>query len=191
MICGQSDCYSNCYIDDTSSISHDMNGFFADQCNKCGHSPWNHHRCKAIWKQETNIQAPGDLKEWDSAKDEAEKTEILLAVQKKVLHDLHRIINGATGDLAGQVERYSRLSLSGRFSAQVESAVRLLEQNYCGLASKGVGQDHLQRVKGSLDNMRRRLEILNMAKENAQKERIDIGNPDRVEGLQRWRRPPE
>jgi len=171
MICGQSDCYSNCYIDYTSNISHDMNGFFADSCDKCDHSPWNHHRCKAIWKQETNTQAPGDLEEWDSAKDRTEKTEILLAVQKKVLHDLDQIINGATGDLAEQVERYAHLSLSGRFSTQVESAVKLLELNYCGLVSKNVGQDHLQRVKGSLDKMRRKLEILNMARES-----VEIGS---------------
>jgi len=176
MICGQSDCYSNCYIDHTSNISRDMNGFFADSCDECGHSPWNHHRCKAIWKQEANTQAPGDLKEWESAKDGTEKTEILLAVQKKVLHDLDQIINDATDDLVEQVERYAHLSLSGRFSTQVENAVRLLEQNYCELMSKGVGHDHLQRVKGSLDNMRRKLEILNMAKENARKGRVEIGN---------------
>jgi len=122
------------------------------------------------------MQPPGDLKEWDSAKDGTEKMEILLAVQKQVLHELDQIINGATVDLAEQVERYARLSLSGRFSAQVESAVRLLEQSYCGLVSNGVGQDHLQRVKGSLDNMKRKLDVLNLAKENAQKERVKIGS---------------
>jgi len=176
VICGQSDCYSNCHIDYTSNISHGLNGFFTASCDECNHSPWNHHQCEAIWKQETYTQAPDDLKEWESAKDGTEKMAILLAVQKKVLHDLDQIISGATNDLAVQVERYARLSLSGRFSTQVESAVRLLEQNYMGLVSKGVGQDHLQRVKASLDDMGRKLEILYMAEENVRKERVEIGN---------------
>jgi len=177
MICGQSDCYSNCHIDYTSNIPHELNGFFEGSCDKCNHSLWNHHRCHAIWEQVTNTQASvdQDMKKWDSANGGTEKTAILLAMREKVLHDLNRIINGATDDLAGQVERYARLSLSGRFATQVESAVKLLDLNYVGLVSKGVDQDHLQRVKTSLDNMRRKLDILRIAKENAGKERVEIG----------------
>jgi len=178
MICGQSDCYSNCHIDYTSNIPHDLNGFFEDSCDKCKHNLWNHHRCHAIWEKVTSTQASvdQDMKEWDSANDGTKKTAILLAMREKVLHDLDQITNGATNDLARQVERYSRLSLSGRFTSQVDSAVRLLEQNYIGLEQKGVSQDHLQRVKGSLDSMKRKLGILNMAKENARKERVEVGN---------------
>ena len=176
MICGQSDCYSNCHIDYTSNTSHDQNGFFAVSCDKCNHSAWNHHRCEAIWKQEAITQAPGDLKEWDSVKDGTEKMAILLAVQKKVLHDLDQMTSSATDDLAGQVERFAHLSLSGGFSTRVESAVRLLEYWYLFLKSEDVGQDHLQRVTESLDNMRRKREILQMVEENARKERVGIGN---------------
>jgi hypothetical protein len=178
MICGQSDCYSNCHIDYTSNIPHDLNGFFEGSCNKCNHSLWNHHRCRATWEQVPNTQEPVDqsMKEWDSAKDGTEKTAILLAKREKVLHDLDQIINGATNELARQVERYAHLSLSGSFSAQVGSAVRLLEQSYIALEGKDVGHDHLQRVKESLGSMRRKLDVLKIAKENARKERVEIGN---------------
>ena len=116
------------------------------------------------------------MKEWEAAKDGTEKRTILVAVRGKVVHDLDQIIDGATKDLAQQVERYAHLSLSGSFSAQVGSAVRLLEQNYIGLEKKGVSQDHLHRVKESLDNMKRKLEILNIANENARRERVEIGH---------------
>jgi len=177
MICGQANCYSNCHTDYKSNIPHDLNGFFGGLCDKCNHSLWNHHRCRAKWEQVTNTQASVDqsMKEWEAAKDGTEKTAILVAVREKVLHDLDQIINRATSDLAQQVERYAHLSLSGSFSAQVGSAVRLLEQNYIGLEKKGVSQDHLKRVKGSLDNMKRKLELLNNAKESARKERVEIG----------------
>ena len=176
MICGQAGCYSNCHIDYKSNISHDLNGFFEETCDKCDHSLWYHYRCRAEWEKVMNTQTSVDqsMKEWEAAKDATEKTTILVAVREKVLHDLDQIINGATNDLAQQVERYAYLSLSGSFSSQVGCAVRLLEQNYIGLEKKPVGQDHLQRVKESLDNMRRKLDVLNIANENARRERVEI-----------------
>jgi len=95
------------------------------------------------------------MKEWDLANDGTEKTAILLAMREKLLRDFDQIINGATNDLALQVERYAHLPLLEMPTGQVGSAVRLLEQNYVGLEKKGVSQNHLQRVKESLDNMRK------------------------------------
>ena len=168
MICGQPNCYSNCHLDYTSNIPRDLNGFFEglSLCDKCNHSLWNHHRCHTIWEQGTITQAPvdQDMKEWDSTKDRTGKEAMLVKVREKVLHSLNQITNDATNDLALQVERYARLSLSGSFSAQVDSAVKLLEKSYTGLLAKGVGQDHLQRVDESLVSMRRKLKILQMAR---------------------------
>ena len=124
----------------------------------------------------TRVLVDQDMKEWEVAKDGMEKGAILVAVREKVLHELDQIINGATNDLAKQVERYAHLSLSGSFSAQVGSAVRLLEQNYTGLLEKGVNKDHLEKVEESLIHMRRKLEILNVAREKARKERLEISH---------------
>ena len=177
MICGQANCYSNCHLDYTSNIPHDLNGFFKGLglCDKCDHSLWNHHRSHAIWEQGTNTPVDQNTEEWDLAKDRTEKKAVLVAVREKVVHGFDQIISGATSDLGRQVERYAHLSLSGSFSAQVGSAVRLLEQNYTGLLEKGVGQDHLQRVEESLVNMRRKLKILQMARDKAREERVEVG----------------
>ena len=114
------------------------------------------------------------MKDWDAAKVGTERTAILTTMREKVLRELNQIINSATTDLAQLMERYSRLSLSGSFVVQVESAVRLLQQHYIAMEKKGVDQDQLQRVKVSLGHMERKLELLNGAKESTRKERVAI-----------------
>ena len=179
MICGETNCYSNCDIDYESNVPLDLKGFFGGDCDKCNHSLWNHHRCHSKWEQVTNTQVSVDqnIKEWEAAKDGTERTAILNTVCEKALRELDKIINGATNDLAQLVERYSRLSLSGSFVAQVSSAVRLLKQHYIALEKKGVDQDQLQRVKVSLDQMKRKLGSLNDAKANTRKDRVEIKPP--------------
>ena len=135
----------------------------------CNHSLRNHHLCYAMWEQANDTQVLVDQnmeKQWEAAKDGKEKTAAIVAASDKVVHYLDQVINCAINNLAQLVERYARLSLSGSFAAQVSSAVRLLEQNYLAMDGKGVGTDRLQRVKESLDRMKRKLELLNNAKGN-------------------------
>ena len=176
MICGEIDCYSNCDMDCESNIPLDLSGFFGGLCEKCNHNLWNHHRCRATWEQvhTTQVSVDQTMKDWEAAKDGTERAAILTTVQEKVLRELNQIINSATTDLAQLMERYSRLSLSGSFMAQVSSAVRLLKQHYIIMERKGVDQDQLQRVKVSLGHMERKLELLYSAKENTRKERMTI-----------------
>ncbi len=177
MICGQAKCYSNCEIDYQSNIPLDLKGRFKGKCNKCNHSLWDHHRCRSTWENVIDTQVlldQGVKRQWAAARDGKGKMAVLNAFRERVLRDLNQVIDGATNDLAQHVERYTRLSLSGNFSAQVSSIVRLLEQNYTTLETKGVGPDQLQKVKESLEHMKRKLELLNSAKENARKDRVGI-----------------
>ena len=185
MICGRANCYSNCEIDYKSKIPLDLKGRFSGLCNKCNHSLWDHHRCSSKWGQIIDMQVLVDQdvkKKWGKAKDEKGKMAVLSALRGKVVRNLDQVINDATNDLARHVGRYTRLSLSGNFSAQVGSVVKLLEQNYATLETQGVGSDQLQKVKESLDHMKRKLELLNGAKKNAQKNRVGIGEQVR----ERW-----
>ena len=177
MICGQTNCYSNCEIDYKSNVPLDLKGRFKGSCNKCKHSLWDHHRCHFTWAQVTDTQVLIDQnvkRKWAAAKDGKGKMAVLNAFRGRVLRDLDQIINGATNDLAQHVERYARLALSGHFLAQVASVVRLLEQKYIALYMKGVGPDQLQKVKESLEHMKRKLEIL--TKENARRDRVEIAS---------------
>jgi CCR4-NOT transcriptional regulation complex NOT5 subunit len=106
-------------------------------------------------------------KKWGATKDGKGKTAVLIAPWEKELQDLNQIINSATNELAEQVERYDQLSLSGSLSAQVGSAIRLLEQHYRALENKGMDPNQLQKVKESLDLLKRKLDLLNSAKGQA------------------------
>ena len=177
MICGWTNCYSNCEIDYTSNVTLDLEGRFKGSCNKCKHSLWDHHRCHSTWTQVIDTQVLIDQnvqRKWAAAKDGKGKMAVLSAFRERVLRDLDQIINGATSDLAQHVERYTLLSLSGNFSAQVTSVVRLLEQKYIALYMKGVGPDQLQKVKESSEHMKRKLEIL--TEENARKDHVEIAS---------------
>jgi len=103
-------------------------------------------------------------RKYKAAKNGEEKTAVLVGASEKVLRDLNLVISRATSTLEQLAEQYANLSLSGSFSAQVGSAVRLLEQHYASLEKKGVDPEQLQKVKQSLDHMKRKLGLLNVAR---------------------------
>jgi mevalonate kinase len=167
LLCGQINCYSNCQIDYQTNIPLDLRGFFGRSCPECKHSLRNHHRCHAKWNKvvDTQVSVDSDMTErWEAAKDRTEKAAVMVAASEKVLKDLDQIINHAVSNLTQLVGRYARLSLSGSFAAQVRSAVRLLELNYHTLEKNGVGQERLKKVKESLRDMGKKLELLDSVK---------------------------
>jgi tetrahydromethanopterin S-methyltransferase subunit G len=103
-------------------------------------------------------------KQREAEADRMEKTAVMVAASKEVLKDLDQIIEHAVSNLAQPVGRHAYLSLSGSFAAQVRSTIMLLQQNYQSLEGRGVNQDRLKQIKKSLDNMVKKLELLNMVK---------------------------
>jgi len=110
-------------------------------------------------------------KTWETAKDERGKTMALIAVNEMVLHDLEQTISRTTNNLASLVEQYTDLSLTGSFSVQMKGAVKFLEQKYIVMEKTGV---RLEKVKESLDQIKRKLELLDNPKENGQPESVGI-----------------
>jgi hypothetical protein len=175
MICGEVNCYSNCSIDYKPNFG--LRGFFGGPCEKCNHNLQNHHQRRARWEQvvDTQVSVDQDIKKkWEAAKDGEERAVVLTEARQKLQSNFDQVINRATNDLVQLVERYARLSLSSSFSAQVDGAIRLLEQNYTALERSGVGREQLQKVTASLDHMRKKLELLNDAKRKAQKMGVGI-----------------
>ena len=167
-ICGEAGCYSNCYIDYKTNIPLSLRNLFGRSCPQCKHRLQSHHRCSAIWEQLTDTQVAVDQemkKKWETAKDGKEKTAALVEASERILQDLNRVIGRASNELEQLAGKYAELALSGSFSAQVGSAVRLLEQNYAVLKKKDVDPEQLQRVKRSLDHMQRKQNLLNKTRE--------------------------
>jgi len=138
-----------------------------ETCNQCHHSLWDHHHYRVKWEKVNDQQVSVDQtmeSKWKAAKNAKDKTEILIAAGRKPLDQLNSVIDRATNELLRLADDYSRLSLSRSFSAQMEKAVRLLEQSYKGMEEKGVGGEQLEKVRESLDVMRKKMEVLKEAK---------------------------
>ena len=107
--------------------------------------------------------------QWEAAKSEQEKTDVLAKASKKALSDLGCIIGDAMDDLArlayDYARLYARLSLSRGFSAPLEKAIRFLEQQCKAMEEKGVGPERLVKVRSSLEEMTERLDLLRRAQE--------------------------
>ena len=96
-------------------------------------------------------------KKWEAVKNENEKTAVLIALNRMVLHNINQVINRAPGDLVQLVERYAPLQLSGSILEKLGSTAWQLEQMHKAMEKKGVDHDLLQQVKESLDRMKRKL----------------------------------
>jgi myosin heavy subunit len=167
-------CYSNCHIGCRLDFSLDPKGIEGctamkgETCKICNHSLWDHHHYRVKWEEEIDQQVSVDQdmkKKWEAAKDGKEKTTALIEAGEKALNELKQIVDHATNDLAQLAEDYANLSLSGSFSAQMEKAVRLLEQRQKGMEEKGLGQEQLQKVRDGLEFMKKKLELMNVARE--------------------------
>ena len=123
-------------------------------------------------KLEKQMGIDDTKRRWEMVKDEKEKTTALIAINEILLHKLNQAIDGATSDLAQLVDDYGRFALSGSFLEQLGSTIRLLEQRYRDMENSGMGPLHLQEKKKIVDDVKRKLEFLNSAKENAQRGRL-------------------
>jgi len=120
---------------------------------------------KQVFVEDTNRRC-------EMVKDEKEKTTALIAINEIVVHNLNQAIDRATNDLVQLVEEHGRSSLSGGFLDQLGSTIRLLEQRYVDMENNWAGQFTLQERKKGLDDVKRKLALLNSAKENAQKDSV-------------------
>ena len=105
------------------------------------------------------------LKKWEAAKAEKGDTESLIATYQSVLGDVNDAMDRTVDDLARLAADYAVLSLSGPFSAHMEKAIRLLEQRHMDMEHKGASKGQLEKMKDSLDLMKRKLELVTKAEE--------------------------
>jgi hypothetical protein len=106
---------------------------------------------------EDNIQ-----KRWEAAKGEKETIAALIATNERALDDLAHIARDAMDELAGLAADYAGLSLAESFSATLEKLIRLLKMRYKAIKKKGVGLEHLEEMRYSMEE---RLNVLRDASE--------------------------
>ncbi|SRR5258706_3201621 len=167
-LCGKPNCYSTCHMGDSIIFALVVFPFQFVRCAKCHHLLWSHFHAFGEWvqKQESQVTVDEDMKKkWEAAKDEKEKTEALVAESKHKLDSLSSTVETDMDALKGLQEEYAGLSLSGSFSGPLEKEIRLLELHCHSLEEQRVGRDQLEKMRGCLEDMKRRLDVLNKAKE--------------------------
>ena len=168
-ICNALGCHSNCH---SFRLFTPILRLLRLRCARCKHSHHSHSRTRHVWEKETDTQASVNegLKKWEAAKAEKEDTELLIATYESELGDLNGAMDRTVDDLVRLVEDYATLSLSGPFSAHMEKAILLLEQRYKDKEQKGMSKEQLEKIQDSLDQMKRKLELVTKAEEQALKE---------------------
>lgn len=179
-LCSETSCYQNCHVDCQLGFTLNADGLKGcwamteETCRVCRHSLWKHSHYRVLWKQVSRSQVSTDEEmkaKWENAKAGKERDEEALKQLQVKINDLDKSIEDSITKLAELAANYADLSLSGSFSAQVEKAIKLLEQKLQSMQESGVDASQLQKVEDSLDAMRRKLKVLKNANEIANKER--------------------
>src|SRR5258706_6601352 len=166
-LCGKPNCYSTCRVDD-GLLFATVILFQPRRCATCKHSNRSHFHAFSKWvqKQEPQVTVDDEMKtKWEAAKDEKEKTKALVGEGQRKLDSLSSTVEAGMDARVRLQEEFGRLSLSGSFSGPLEKAIRLLELHCHSLEEQGVSRDQLKTMRGSLEYMKRRLDILKEAKE--------------------------
>ena len=169
-LCYEPDCHTTCRKDDGVIASLLLLPFQRERCLRCRHPHSSHFHLRAEWveTQEALVAVDEEMKtKWEAAKNETERTEALVARSERELGRLRVTMDKGLAELTQLAEGYAGLSLSGSFSRTQEKAIRLLEDHYKKMEQQGVSRDQLDKVQTSLENMKKRLDVLNNAKARA------------------------
>src|SRR5258706_640734 len=139
-LCGKPNCYSTCRVDDSIIFA-------------------------SVLILSQVMVDKGMKKKWEVAKDEKEKTEVLVAESKRKLDSLSSTVEADMDALVRLADEYGRLSLSGSFSGPLEKEIRLLELHWHSLEEQGVSGDQLEKMRAGLEDRKRGLDVFNKAKE--------------------------
>ena len=166
-LCITPHCYSTCGVQHSIGRALLLFPMQLASCHHCHHPHWSHFHLRSEWVQvqETKVSVDDNMKkQWEAAKGDKEMTEALVTTGKRALGDFSHAMDDAMNELTQLAEDYAWLSLSGCFSAPLEKAARLLEQRCNGMEEKGVSPEQLERMHGSLEKIRERLDLLRRAR---------------------------
>lgn len=164
-LCTAPNCYSACH---SSPFLAPIRRLFRLRCGECTHRHLSHSHTRHEWVKVADPQTSAGEGEKKRQEDE-EKTEALIATSEGELGALNHAMGKDMDDLARLTEEYTALALSESFSSHVKKAIRLLEERYTDMATKGGSQRQLENIQDSLHLMKRKLGLLVKAEEKAEK----------------------
>ncbi|KAF8320491.1 hypothetical protein DL93DRAFT_2052832, partial [Clavulina sp. PMI_390] len=177
-LCSEMGCYSNCHKECKLPFSLNPNrmkrckSMKGDTCLHCNHSIMRHSHYRVLWEQVPDAQVTVDkemMKKWQNAKEGKERDDAILEGMQSTLDKLTQSIEQHVKELADLARDYAKLSLSGSFSAQVAKAINLLEMRLETMRNSGIEKEQLDKVNASLEEMKKKLELLKVADKKSPK----------------------
>ncbi|KAF8634980.1 hypothetical protein AX17_004054 [Amanita inopinata Kibby_2008] len=176
-LCSVPSCHSNCHVPCSLDFSLDpvklVDCWMTEEdgkCRVCKHNYLDHRHYNAKWEQvedrQETIDPDAEKKYKEAVKDNT--------FQEKMKQDLENSISTIKTDmqetlteLGELTQSYAQLSLSGSFAKQVKMSVRLLETNLEAMKTNKADSESIQMVEKSLEEMKRKLEIVESAGKKA------------------------
>ena len=162
-LCTMPNCYSTCGVRHSFGRVLWLLPLQLVPCSHCRHPHSLHYHWYSKWVkvQRPQVSVDDNVKKLcKAAKDEKERTEALIAVRNGALDGLNRDMDQAMEELVQLVAEYSSLSLSGSFSAHLEKTTLLLERRRTTMKETGASVEQLERMQSSLNNMKRKRDLL-------------------------------
>ncbi|KAF8887987.1 hypothetical protein CPB85DRAFT_289458, partial [Mucidula mucida] len=172
-LCTAPGCYSNCHEPCKLDFSLDPKAMYAcgamkhgRMCEHCSHAPEQHRHFNSLWERKNEEQITVDEEartQYTTAKSKKEQQELILEEMKTQCGKFSARIKDQTTEIGRLAEEYSKISLSGNMSAQVEKALRMLEMHQETMRGNGTDPETLSAMDMNLKMVRDKLDLLRKA----------------------------
>ena len=173
-LCSAPNCYGNCHVECNLQFSTDPEKFLncaailgGEVCRVCEHKYDTHRHYNELWKQEDHTQLQIDHeaeRKFNAAKQDNVQKEAMLANMDQAIRGYESNMQAALASVRNLTESYSKLALSGTFTGQFKSAIKMLKEQLEAFINNNADRRTVEMVQESLKIMQDRLDIMQKAK---------------------------
>jgi hypothetical protein len=132
-----------------------------NNCTLCGHSYLDHRHDYYLWKQGEGIETVVDERKlFDAKKSGAGRQEEMKAALERAIARLEAELQESLAEVALHAAAYSKLSLTGSFTALIQRTVRLLETTAEAMRNNNSDIDSIKVVEKSLEVVKKKLDLV-------------------------------
>ena len=172
-LCSAPNCYGNCHIECKLKFSTDPEKFLncgairgGTVCRQCGHKYDAHRHYNAVWKQQDHTQRQIDYAaqgKYNAARQDNDQKKNMMTEMDRAIRDYESKMQAALASVRKLTESYSKLALSGSFTGQFKSAIKMLKEQQEALLNNNADRRTLEIVEESLKFMENKLDIMQKA----------------------------
>ena len=129
------------------------------QCKECGHSYLDHRHYNSVWKQEEREEIVVEERRFEAKNGEAGQKEMKAELERAIA-SLDDDLNKSLDQVSFHTAAYSKLSLTGSFTALIQRTVRLLEMTAEAMRNNNSDKDSIKVVEKNLAVVKAKFELV-------------------------------